>query len=349
MDMIIESFQAESAPDDLLEQYIEFYFDYLKERDPDDSLPSKDYIKRRYRKKTPNWVFKRWIAFNNRSKEKIIATSSCIYRAAGAKVALKKKDHARIRIIVAKNFRKQGIGTKLLTKITSELLKRNKKIIETSTSFDSGRQFCEKFGGKLITESTESRLYFRKVDWELINQWREEGKQRNPEVSIELFTEIPETDLEEFCELYTEVTEQEPSEKDYQLVMTPELRRQREQQWKKENIIWKTMITREPSGAISGITEMSIYQAGLPNNAYQGFTGVREEYRGRGLGKWLKAEMLTHIHNNYPKAEVVITDNTNINAPMLAINRRMGFQFYKKVSEYTFKVNKLAQKLEIKE
>ncbi|MBD3191269.1 MAG: GNAT family N-acetyltransferase [Candidatus Heimdallarchaeota archaeon] len=349
MDINIEPFHPIDASNELLDKYLEFYFNYLKERDPDDPLPSKDYIKHRYRKKTPQWVFKRWIVFNKGSKDKIIAASSCVYTVTGATIALKKKDRARIRIIVAKNFRNQGIGTKLLKIITSELQKTNKRVIETTTSFDSGRRFCEKFDGKLITESTESRLYLRRVDWRLINQWRIENQQRNPEVSIELFTKIPEKDIEEFCELYTEVTKQEPSEKDYQLIMTPELRRQREQQWEQENIIWETMITRESTGAISGITEISIYQKGLPTNAYQGFTGVREKYRGRGLGKWLKAEMLTHIQNNYPKVKLVITDNTNINAPMLSINRRMGFQFYKKVSEYTFEINQLAQKFGIKD
>jgi len=31
----------------------------------------------------------------------------------------------------------------------------------------------------------------------------------------------------------------------------------------------------------------------------QGFTGVRTDARGRGLGKWLKAAMLLHVRKIY--------------------------------------------------
>jgi RimJ/RimL family protein N-acetyltransferase len=86
-----------------------------------------------------------------------------------------------------------------------------------------------------------------------------------------------------------------------------------------------TMLTREPDGTISGITDMS-YAPYRAHFIEQGFTGVRSDARGRGLGKWLKGAMLLHVHEIYPELQTVITGNASSNEPMLAINTKMGFK-----------------------
>ena len=45
--------------------------------------------------------------------------------------------------------------------------------------------------------------------------------------------------------------------------------------------------------------------------------------------KWLKAAMLLHIRNTFPKVTIVTTDNATSNAPMLSINERLGFAVHK--------------------
>ncbi len=58
-------------------------------------------------------------------------------------------------------------------------------------------------------------------------------------------------------------------------------------------------------------------------------TGVRLPYRGRGLGKWLKATMLLKVREEFPQVRVVVTGNATSNAPMLSINERLGFRPYR--------------------
>jgi RimJ/RimL family protein N-acetyltransferase len=77
---------------------------------------------------------------------------------------------------------------------------------------------------------------------------------------------------------------------------------------------------------------------------HQGFTGVRTDGRGRGLGKWLKAAMLLHVCEVYPNLEWVVTENAGSNAPMLAINTRMGFRLYKAGTEYQITRDRLTAK-----
>jgi GNAT superfamily N-acetyltransferase len=66
----------------------------------------------------------------------------------------------------------------------------------------------------------------------------------------------------------------------------------------------------------------------------QMLTGVRPDARGRGIGKWIKAVMLDHIRTLYPDAQWVSTGNAASNAPMLAINQKLGFKPYRSGSEY---------------
>jgi GNAT superfamily N-acetyltransferase len=81
-----------------------------------------------------------------------------------------------------------------------------------------------------------------------------------------------------------------------------------------------------------------------PGIINQGFTGVRSDARGRGLGKWLKAAMLLHVHELYPRVEVVSTDNAGSNAPMLGINKKMGFKEYRAGAEYQITRDKLIER-----
>ena len=57
---------------------------------------------------------------------------------------------------------------------------------------------------------------------------------------------------------------------------------------------------------------------------YNTFTGVRRPYRGRGLAQAMKMQA---IHYARGKGALVIrTHNDSSNAPILAVNRKLGYQ-----------------------
>ncbi|MEO1166043.1 MAG: GNAT family N-acetyltransferase, partial [Chloroflexota bacterium] len=68
----------------------------------------------------------------------------------------------------------------------------------------------------------------------------------------------------------------------------------------------------------------------------------RDIFRGRKIGKWLKADMMLHIREVYPDAEYVSTGNADVNSAMLAINEKMGFQLYKPQVVYKLDVSALS-------
>jgi hypothetical protein len=56
--------------------------------------------------------------------------------------------------------------------------------------------------------------------------------------------------------------------------------------------------------------------------------------------------MLLRLHEMYPEAEWVSTGNADSNAPMLAINRRLGFKRHRGNIEYQLSRDELAARIE---
>jgi len=78
------------------------------------------------------------------------------------------------------------------------------------------------------------------------------------------------------------------------------------------------------SGALVGFTEL-FWNPKRATIVWQQNTGVVEAHRNRGLGRWLKAANMDAMLKMNPAACFVRTGNADSNAPMLAINRQMGF------------------------
>lgn len=79
------------------------------------------------------------------------------------------------------------------------------------------------------------------------------------------------------------------------------------------------------TGEAAGYTELT-YDPKVPHLIWQQGTAVIPSHRGQGIGKWIKAAMLERATRDWPDAQLVRTGNADVNAPMLAINTRLGFK-----------------------
>lgn len=77
-------------------------------------------------------------------------------------------------------------------------------------------------------------------------------------------------------------------------------------------------------GRLFAMTSMSIPPGANPQNAEQGLSIVRPEFRGRGLGTTLKAACLELLLTHEPQVARVATSNAVDNQAMLAVNRAFG-------------------------
>ena len=87
---------------------------------------------------------------------------------------------------------------------------------------------------------------------------------------------------------------------------------------------WAVGVRHDESGEIVGISDLFLPTA-RPWIAFQGDTGVAEAHRGHRLGAWMKATNHQRLRRERPEVEVVSTWNATQNAPMLRINRALGF------------------------
>lgn len=342
----IEVFDPVTQSDDSFwDNFYQCYLSFMKEIYPDDPFTPKARLIKSLKDPYPHFHIYHWLVCN--SIPSITGWANC-YISKKTHPAYETDKHiARCNIILLKDYRRKGIGTELLSYLIEKAKEHNRTLIQGGSDQESGNNFCVKFGGTIALEGSENRLQMKEVDWKMVHDWIEEGPIRTDGATLEQFVDVPEEDIEEYCVIYTETLNQQPfGELEGRAKITPESRRLREERVRKLDGIWTTLISRENDRTISGLTEV-IYFPDKPTMLYQDLTGVKEEFRGRGLGKWCKAAMLEWVKEEYPEVQTIVTGNATTNEPMLAINKRLGFKEYKSGADYKFQVDELTQKLAI--
>lgn len=254
---------------------------------------------------------------------------------------------AMAEIALLKPHRRQGLGRTLLAKVAELATKHGKTTVVGGSFEEDGKAFARALGAQVALEGLENRLDLGELDWSMVEAWAAEGPTRSPGTTLRWYhNRIDDTILDEYCKFYTEVFNQQPfgaiDLKD--IVFTPDEFRDREARVADVKGAWVTAVSQEEDGDISGMTEM-MYFPDRKHLIGQGLTGVRGKYRGRGLGKWLKAAMLLRLREEFPQVTVISTGNATTNEAMLSINRRLGFRQYKESENFQVTVDGIKEYL----
>jgi GNAT superfamily N-acetyltransferase len=101
------------------------------------------------------------------------------------------------------------------------------------------------------------------------------------------------------------------------------------------------------TGNIAGLTELQ-FHPGRPQLGIQQDTSVRREYRGRGLGRFVKSAMLEWVTaTRDPRPVQVFTTTATENTRMRRINEDLGFVLARKIQLGEADPEKLSRALEI--
>lgn len=247
---------------------------------------------------------------------------------------------------VRREYRRRGIGSSLIPRVIRQMEIWDRTTFITGTETDNGRGFLEWLGAHMAQSSAENRLDIEALDWGMVERWIKEGAERSPDSKLELFEDrLPAEFVAEYSPVYSRLVNMAPRDEldmgDFEA--SPEVWEDGYEKAQKLGRKHHTMITREPDGAISGLTEI-YFRPDKEAYLYQNLTGVMPEYRGRGLGKWLKAAMLQWAKAKYPTAKWMVTGNAHSNDPMLAINTKLGFKEHRAGSSYQISLDKLRAK-----
>jgi len=317
-------FIPKEASENLWDAYFTLSETIYREFNQRGRLPSRATVKRLLSTSNPLYTVKKWLLLDEKGSP--AASVSMSYDTELSPDYESCRHISQLQIAIDPSCRRRKVATHLLKHMIQTTSAMGKDTVRADADNSTGLEFCRYLRGNLIHKEYQHRLFLEDVDWQLVDDWCAKGRSRFPETSIKSFQECPDEDIDNFCRIYTEIINQRPvGDIQEDLVTTPESRRIEERNFKRREIEWHTMISREQDGQISALTDI-MYNHQEPHRVHQYFTGVRVKYRRRGLAKRLKAEMLVYIKDRFPDAEYVTTTTAKENHPMRAINKQLGFE-----------------------
>lgn len=250
------------------------------------------------------------------------------------------KNLAWLTISVLPKYRRQGLASSMLKNAFQKLKKENPRInkIFVVSNSKTGDLFLKAIGGKVVLKKEEKRLYMKDINFDKIKRWQILKNIDIKKIKITIAKNIPSEDIKKFCETYSELINSAPRGRvNEQANFTPQMLRYRKKYYKENGII-NIILYLKYENKIVGITEI-IYSKNQPNKIEQMITGINKNFRGKGLGKFIKSKMLFYIKNKFKKIDYILTQNADSNKSMNIINKKLGFKKFCNIKIFSIRLS----------
>ena len=226
------------------------------------------------------------------------------------------------------DHRRQGVGRVLVAHAVDVAQEEGRtSLVPWGTRSAASLAFWASLGAPEVGIGRMSRLRLADVDRDLVERWRTGGPARAQGYQIHRWKGRCPDELLALVVAAQQGMHDAPTD---DLDLEPETLdeawvRAREQGWhERGGEIWG-MVAVSAEGEAAGLTELVVMHHRPSFVQQQGTTTLRA-HRKRGVGRWLKAEMLEQLLAQRPEVAVIETGNAASNTAMLSINGELGFR-----------------------
>ena len=316
----VEPVDLATADDDLLREVMALMNAISSERVPEDPPLSFEAFASRVRNRPSMVVIRDWLA---RSEEGDLVARGFVVRFEAST-----NQHLReASIDVLPAHRRRGIAKQLLRVIVAGAGDASDIVISffTNDRVPAAGAFLERIGAKTALTMHTYQLDLSQLDHAMVGEWAAIPTKGYRLEWID--SDVPDALMENVIVAYDTMNTAPRGDSALQDWNTnpEELRefdRSRRAMGRERRLV---LAFHEATGDTAGYTEL-VYDPKVPHLIWQQGTAVIPSHRGHGLGKWVKAAMLERAIRDWPNATLVRTGNADVNAPMLAINTRLGFK-----------------------
>ncbi len=235
-----------------------------------------------------------------------------------------------LKIEVDPAARRRGIGTELLRfALTIAAEEGRTSVAAWGVRSLSQLAFWESFGAPEVHPDGINRLELGNVDPQLIAKWQSESRARHDGYVLHRWKGLCPEDLRDAYVAALSGMADAPMD---ELEMDPPLLDEAwlidvERKSAELNRDTWAILALSPEGEPAGMTDVMLNHD-RPSLILQGGTTTLDEHRRRGLGRWMKAEMIAWLQDEWPAGTTIETGNADSNRAMLEINHELGFYSY---------------------
>ncbi len=240
------------------------------------------------------------------------------------------RDRCEIEVEVSPRHRRRGIGVALARELLDVVARDGRRLTAGwGPVSDQADGFWSRLGAVLRFQEHANRLDVASVDPALMERWIDERRQRAGDLElVEWVGRCPDERLDAYTAMKVAMNDAPIGDLDYEpdALSREQVRSIEQSRIDKGREHWAIIVVDPATGEAVAHTEVQV-NAYRPAVSIQNDTVVVPAYRGRRIGRWIKAEMWQRLREHRPEVDILTTYNAGDNEYMLAINHAMGYRY----------------------